>query len=56
MRKRPGREALALSIYIYIIFLQYHSSMISYLNQSKSVWLCDALCPAQAYIPITGQS
>ena len=24
MKKRPGREALALSIYIYIIFLRYH--------------------------------
>ncbi len=24
MKKRPGREALALSIYIYIIFLGYH--------------------------------
>ena len=24
MRKRPGREALALSIYSYIIFLRYH--------------------------------
>lgn len=24
MKKRPGRETLALSIYIYIIFLRYH--------------------------------
>lgn len=33
MKKRPGREALALSIYIYIIFLRYRSSMITYLNR-----------------------
>ena len=29
MKKRPGREALALSIYSYIIFLRYRSMCIS---------------------------
>ena len=31
MKKRPGREALALSIYIYIIFLRYHFSPVPFL-------------------------
>ena len=53
--KAGARSPGLINIHLYH-FPQYHSSMISYLNQSKSVWLCDALCPAQAYIPITGQS
>lgn len=31
MKKRPGREALALSIYSYIIFLRYHFSPVPFL-------------------------
>ena len=54
-KKAGARSPGLINIHLYH-FPQYHSSMISYLNQSKSVWLCDALCPAQAYIPITGQS
>ena len=31
MKKRPGREALALSIYSYIIFIRYHFSPVPFL-------------------------
>lgn len=54
-KKAGARSPGLINIHLYH-FPQYHSSMISYLNQSKSVWLCDVSCPAEAYIPITGQS